>query len=155
MNRRKARENAFIALFEASFGGEMNEIIKYGRVEASEYAVDPFGEGLIRLYYEHSEEVEEKITAKLKGWTLSRLPKVSIAVLRLSVTEMLYGQPDMESVVINEAVELSKKFGDDSDYQFINGLLGSLARERHANSEKTEIKTPDEAPVEVSAQTEC
>lgn len=151
MNRRKARENAFIALFEASFGGEIDEIIKFGRVEASEYAVDPFGEELIRLYYAHAEEVEEKITAKLKGWTMSRLPKVSVAVLRLSVTEMLYGQPDMDSVVINEAVELSKKFGDDNDYQFINGLLGSLAREQHSQSEKEETKLPEAAQEE----TEC
>lgn len=149
MNRRKARENAFIALFEASFNGSsVDEIILYGRREATDYAVDPYGEQIIRMYYEHADEIEARIVSRLKGWTLSRLPRVSLAILRLAVAEMLYCQPDMDSVVINEAVELSKKFGDDSDYQFINGLLGTLAREEHHGHhapEQTEAETAENA----------
>lgn len=130
MNRRKARENTFIALFESSFGGEMPEIIQYSREEAGEYQVDEFGEGLLVQYAAHTDEVENAIETRLKGWKVNRLPRVSLAVLRLAVTEMLYSDEEMDSVAINEAVEISKKFGDEGDYQFINGILGSISREK-------------------------
>lgn len=135
MNRRKARENAFIALFEASFGGDVEEIIALSRAEESEYAVDAFGEDLLRLYKAHAEEVDSAIESKLKGWKVTRLARVNLAVLRLAITEMRYAQPDLESVVINEAVEITKKYADEDDYQFVNGVLGSLAREQAPQAE--------------------
>ena len=54
---------------------------------------------------------------------------MTITVLRLAIAEMLYGAEHKPSVAINEAVELAKKYGADEDYQFVNGLLGSIARE--------------------------
>ena len=59
-----------------------------------------------------------------------RLPRVSLTVLRLALAEMLYGDEKKVGVVINEAVELTKKYGADEDYQFVNGLLGTVAREQ-------------------------
>ena len=128
MTRRQARERAFIALFEHSFGGDMEEIIACGRQEPAEYAVDEFGESLLRLYLAHRDEIDGAIEARLKGWKTERLARVNLALLRLAVAEMRYAEPDMDSVVINEAVELAKKYADEADYQFINGLLGSLSR---------------------------
>ena len=72
----------------------------------------------------------EIITAHLKGWTLSRVPRVSLVALRLALAEMLYGDEQKPGVAINEAVELVKKYGAEDDYQFVNGLLGAVARER-------------------------
>lgn len=129
MNRRQARENAFIALFENSFGTPLQEVIEFSRSEESEYAIDAFGEDLLRMYAQHTAEVDVAIESKLKGWKVNRLPRVNLSILRLAVTEMRYGQPDMDSVVINEAVELAKKYAGDDDYQFVNGVLGSLARQ--------------------------
>lgn len=134
MNRRKARENAFIALFEVSFGGSIEEVVSAGREVDDAYAVDEFGLTLLNGFAQHSQEVDTLIESKLKGWKVNRLARVSLAVLRLAVTEMLYGQPGMDSVVINEAVELSKKYGEQEDYQFVNGVLGSLARARGQNN---------------------
>ena len=77
----------------------------------------------------HREETDQLIASKLKNWTLARLPRVSAAILRLAVAEMRYSGQDMDSVVINEAVELAKKYAGDDDYQFINGVLGAIVRQ--------------------------
>lgn len=129
MKRRTARENAFIAAFEASFRPEeLEEIIADSR-ECGEYAVDEYGEALLCNMTAHREEIDQLIASKLKNWTLARLPRVSAAILRLAVAEMRYSGQDMDSVVINEAVELAKKYAGDDDYQFINGVLGAIARQ--------------------------
>ena len=138
MNRRTARENAFIAAFEMSFGScEPDEIVQYSR-ECGEYAVDDFGQALLANYVAHLSEIDGLIRPKLKDWTLERLPRVNRTLLRLAVAEMRFcGQMDMDSIVINEAVELAKKYaaGED-DYQFINGVLGSISRDHASQAEE-------------------
>ena len=91
--------------------------------------MDEFGRKLINDYYEHSAEINDMIRDHLKGWTIDRIPRVSLTVLRLALSEILYGDEKLPSVTINEAVELTKKFGGNEDYQFVNGLLGSVVRE--------------------------
>ena len=129
LNRRTARENAFMAAFAATFDGAMPEEVIEIHNEQGENVVDVFGQALLRNYYEHSAEVNDMIKAHLRNWTIDRLPRVSVTVLRLALSEMLYSDEKMPSVVINEAVELTKKFGGEGDYQFVNGLLGSVVRE--------------------------
>ncbi len=131
MKRKTARENAFIAAFEAAFRPEeVGEIIRYSR-ECGEYAVDDYGEALLCNLTAHREEIDEMISSKLKDWTLARLPKVNLTILRLAVAEMRFSvqEKDMDSIVINEAVELAKKYAGDGDYQFINGVLGAVSRD--------------------------
>ena len=131
MKRRTARENALLAIFEYSFeANSMEEIIAASR-EADEYAVDAYGEALLINFCAHRQEIDETIAGHLKkGWSLSRLPRVNLSILRLAVTEMLYSEEDMDSIVANEAVELAKKYAGDDDYQFINGILGSISRSK-------------------------
>lgn len=93
-------------------------------------APDAFANRLLAAMNDHAAELDEIITAHLKGWTLPRVPRVSLVALRLALAEMLYGEEQKPGVAINEAVELVKKYGADDDYQFVNGLLGSVARER-------------------------
>ena len=57
---------------------------------------------------------------------MERIPRVTITILRLAIAEMLYGPEHKPSVAINEAVELTKKYGAEEDYQFVNGLLEAL-----------------------------
>lgn len=140
LNRRQARENAFILLFESSFGRELDELMESCRDDKEEFHIDSFSEQLLREYYLHQEEVDKTITARLKGWTMDRLPRVSLALLRLAVTEMQYGEQDMDSVVINEIVELAKKYGDEKDYQFINGVLGNISRDKAAPQEGSALQ---------------
>lgn len=129
LTRRTARENAFLAAFASTFDNTMPEDVIALNNELGENRVDEFGRKLIDDYYEHSAEINDMIRDHLKGWTIDRIPRVSLTVLRLALSEILYGDEKLPSVTINEAVELTKKFGGNEDYQFVNGLLGSVVRE--------------------------
>lgn len=129
LTRRTARENAFLAAFASTFDNAMPEDVIALNNELGENRVDEFGRKLINEYYEHSAEINDMIRDHLKGWTIDRIPRVSLTVLRLALSEILYGDEKLPSVTINEAVELTKKFGGNEDYQFVNGLLGSVVRE--------------------------
>lgn len=132
VSRRKARENAFTAMFEASFGNQVDEITDF-RLAENENIIDEYGKWLLAQYTGHADVIDVLIEERLKGWTASRLPKVSLAILRLAIAEMLYSEEDMDSIVINEAVEISKKYGDECDYQFINGVLGNISKSAALN----------------------
>ena len=73
--------------------------------------------------------IDEKIEKNSRGWKLSRLSKVSLAVLRLGIYELLFEKDTPVGVTINEAVELAKKYGGEEDAPFVNGVLGAVARE--------------------------
>ena len=129
--RREARENAFLLAFSQTFGDvPLQEALTTNAETDEEHPVDVFGKRLLNAYYNHSDEVDDLIRDHLRNWTMSRLPRVSLTVLRLALAEMLYGDEKKVGVVINEAVELTKKYGADEDYQFVNGLLGAVAREK-------------------------
>lgn len=130
LSRRQARENAFLLAFAQTFGEEpLDDALENNRSYDDEHPVDAFGEHLLRTFYDHSAEVDDAIRDHLRGWTMSRLPRVTLTVLRIAIAEMLFGGENAPGVAINEAVELAKKYGAENDYQFVNGLLGSVARE--------------------------
>ncbi len=137
ITRRKARENAFIAVFEAGFSSnDIEEILTLTQEvpEYEDYMLDSFAISLINNYYNHAEEVNDVIESKLQKWTQSRISRVASAILRLSVAEMLFSEEkDMDSIIINEAVEICKKFAGDNDYQFVNGVLGAIAKDKSEN----------------------
>ena len=91
---------------------------------------------ILRDMEAHSEEIDDVIRANLKGWTIARVPRVSLVALRVALAEMMYGEEKKTSVAINEAVELVKKYGSDKDYQFVNGLLGTVARAQDKPAEE-------------------
>ena len=96
------------------------------------YDKTEYSNELIKTYYDHADEVNEMIQSKLKKWTSSRISRVCSAVLRLSTAEMMFSDENLDSVIINEAVELCKKFAGDNDYQFVNGVLGAISKELRA-----------------------
>lgn len=73
------------------------------------------------------DEIDKKISEVSKGWTIDRIGKVELAILRLAVYEILYDEGIPTSVSINEAVELAKKFGPQDSYSFVNGILARFA----------------------------
>lgn len=128
MNRKEAREQAFILVFEKSFRDEpVPEIIEAAK-EGRELPGDAYMEQAAEGVFQHLEEIDEAIKANLTGWKLERLSRVSLAVLRLSVFEMLHREDIPVSVSINEAVELAKRFATKDDAAYVNGVLGSVAR---------------------------
>lgn len=136
MTRRKSRENAFIAVFEAGFSAnDLEDILAVTQElpEYEEYMLDDFALNLIKMYYDHADEVNDVIQSKLKNWKHDRISRVCSAVLRLSVSEMMYSAEDVDSIVINEAVEMCKKFAGEGDYQFVNGVLGAVSKDLREN----------------------
>lgn len=131
ITRRSAREQAFILLFEMSFSEDefSLEQIKENamdsrNVEFCEYAVKS-----AQCVNKNITEIDEIISSHLKkGWKISRISKVSLAVLRLAIYEMKYEDEIPIGVSINEAVELSKKYSIDES-GFVNGVLGSVSRD--------------------------
>ena len=73
------------------------------------------------------DEIDKKISEVSKGWTIDRIGKVELAVIRLAVYEILFDEGIPASVAINEAVELAKKFGPQDSYSFVNGILARFA----------------------------
>lgn len=130
-DKRKAREQAFIILFERSFNSELtiDEILKIA-VESEVIEKNKMTADIVRKAEEHIDEIDGVIEKKLKGWSKQRISKVSLALLRMAVCEMKYFDKVPVGVSINEAVEICKVYGSDEDKSFINGILGSIAREK-------------------------
>ena len=122
--RRESRETAFLTAFAATFEPETPLV----PAETESAAPDAFATQLLAAMNDHAAELDEIITARLKGWTLARVPRVSLVALRLGLAEMLYGEEQKTGVAINEAVELAKAFGSDNSSKFINGVLGTAYR---------------------------
>ena len=81
-------------------------------------------------------EIDDIIEKCSQKWARSRISRVSMSILRISIYEMLYGEDVPTEVSINEAVELAKKFDSDDSYTFVNGVLG--AAEKLINKENTD-----------------
>lgn len=130
--RSEARRAAFTQVFQMKqHREEMEEIMGYMLEEMPE-CNDNLGyiTTVVNGVKEHEAEIEDIISAHLKkGWSLSRISKVSAAVLKLAVYEMKYVEDVPPKVAINEAVELVKKYGAEEDPAFVNGVLGAVFKE--------------------------
>ncbi len=126
MNRTQQREQAFCLVFQNMFNNEETlEIYNENVAKVGDYAKRLF-EGVIA----NVDEIDCCINTHAKGWKTKRLPKVNLAILRLAIYEINYVDEVPDSVAINEAVELAKKYSGEGDYSFINGILGSVAKEK-------------------------
>ncbi|MBS6860897.1 MAG: transcription antitermination factor NusB [Clostridiales bacterium] len=129
MKRREARQQAFVLVFEQSFSHDgMEQIIDVAEA-VMEKPVDEFAGRMALGTETNLPLIDEKIEKNSRGWKLSRLSKVSLAVLRLGIYELLFEKDTPVGVTINEAVELAKKYGGEEDAPFVNGVLGAVARE--------------------------
>ncbi len=129
MTRTQARELAFFIVFEHAFSGEgVDEIVEKSS-EARDVQVPDFSRSLASLVIEKKDELDGHIERLAKGWKLERISRVSRAILRLAICEMLFSEDVPESVAINEAVNLCKTYAGEDDFSFVNGILGTLSRE--------------------------
>ncbi len=88
-----------------------------------------FAETYLRNLIDHKKKIDNEIEKKLKGWTLNRLSKIDLAILRLGTYEILFEEEIPKNVSINEAVELAKKYSEEESKKFINGILDAIAQE--------------------------
>lgn len=122
--RSEEREQAFCLLFQSLFNTDENFEIYEENIES----VGDYARSIALAVEEKKDNLDGLIEKYSKGWKVKRLPKVNLAILRLAAYEILFVDDVPESVAINEAVELAKKYSGESDYSFINGVLGALVK---------------------------
>ena len=130
LSRSEMREQAFMLLFSKSFDDEPLENTIEDNAEMFRGGVCPYAQAVVSGIEDKRDEIDSLISSKLKkGWSLRRLSKPSLAILRLAVYEIIYLENIPDGVAVNEAVELAKKYTIDES-GFINGILGSVVREK-------------------------
>lgn len=131
MNRRQEREQAFILIFEKAFRPDVELDDIFEMAEESEFMIPSvFSKELAILVYDNIELIDKEVQAVSIGWNTSRMSKVALAIIRLAVAEIKFKEDIPVSVSINEAVELTKKFASPEDASFVNGVLGTIARQQ-------------------------
>ena len=129
MTRQNAREMMMQILYQLDVNNEFDvdkqekylENLDMGKQE--EYC-----RNILSLICNKKKEIDEKISSNCRNWTVNRMPKTDLAVLRLAVCEILFLDDMPNSVSINEAVELAKKYGEETSFSYINGILGAISR---------------------------
>ncbi len=131
MTRRQAREQAFILLFEKSFSPEktVDELLEFAK-DLRMLEDDTFVSSLMHTTCDNIEKIDEFIVENSKGWNINRIPRVTLAIIRLALAEILYFDDVPEGVSVNEAVELAKKYSTPEDASYINGILGTVVRSK-------------------------
>lgn len=135
MKRSELRENIFKLLFRVEFNKEedmleqmnlyFDDIPLEGASVISGKSQD-FIQEKYRQITNRLPEIDGKIEEAAEGWTIQRMGKVELTILRLALFEILFDDEVPTPVAINEAVELAKKFGGDDSPAFINGILGKI-----------------------------
>ncbi|MBO8125886.1 MAG: transcription antitermination factor NusB [Firmicutes bacterium] len=131
MSRRLARETALKALYQAEIG--KFQITESAQILIHEFAlaedVAKYVREVTSGVMEHLEEIDSLINQFSIDWPINRLGSIERNILRIAVFELSYREDIPDSVAINEAVELAKKYGDDASPKFVNGVLGNILRQ--------------------------
>ena len=132
MDRSEARAHAMKLVYEWEMGGDGGEDTRLNLLEVipEENEAD-FMNGLFEGVIARQEEIDACIQEFARGWTLERITRVDLAILRVATYELLLGEVPA-SVVINEAVQLAATYSTEKASAFINGVLGSISRREKA-----------------------
>lgn len=129
--RSKARKRALDILFASELRSEDPVVALDRAIEAGEGPTNDYTSTLVRGVVEHQSRIDEVLTTYSKGWTLARMPVVDRNVLRIGVYELLWGDSDVPgTVAVSEAMHLVQDLSTDDSPAFVNGLLGSVMRDR-------------------------
>lgn len=133
MNRTAIREHTFKLLYSNEIQKEIEEEQIEIFIEASNIEGQEQIEYIKNSFYgiqKNIEEIKKLIEKNLKEkWTIERISKIDVAILKLAIYEILYSEVPYK-VAINEAIELAKKYGDDNSKKFVNGILASIVKEK-------------------------
>ena len=138
MQRTAMRELAFKLVYETEVQKENDEEQIQIFLENNEITDEKVAEYLTHVINGlkvNQDEIDELISKNLKeNWSLSRIPKITLSLLKLAIFEMVYTKLPYK-VAINEVVELAKKYADDAAPTFINGILASIVKEKKLDKE--------------------
>ena len=141
MSRRKSRIIAFQGLYSWNVGGMSEKDVlelswlttdSFEKEESGKTALDEEGATFSRMLIagtiENIEKIDETIKKHLTNWDFSRLNKVTLAILRMSVYSLLFTKDIDSSVVIDEAIDIAKNYGPDDSYKFVNAILDNISK---------------------------
>ena len=131
MTRREAREFMMITCYQMDLVGGFDvdrhdELLNDKKLGNQNNYV----EIMFSLLCNKIDEIDEKIQAHSETWDIKRIPKTDLAAIRIGALELLYMDDVPDSVAINEAIELAKKYGEESSSVYVNGILGALLQEK-------------------------
>lgn len=130
MTRRESREQAFALVFEMSFQNlPVRELVE-NAVDCRDLEVDEYAIDAAIAVQRNQGAIDSIIELHSAKWKLARLPRVTLSILRLAIGELSFMEGVPEGAVINEAVELAKKYGGDEDPAYVNGVLGGYVRKK-------------------------
>jgi transcription antitermination protein NusB len=133
--RRKSRELALQMLYQSDLGGQAADDVRQsfwkGRGEVDR-EVQGFAEDIFRVAQDRSAEIDKLIQSHAENWRMDRMAAVDRNVLRAAVAELIGFPQTPRAVVINEAIEIARKFSAPESAQFINGVLDSIGKELDA-----------------------
>lgn len=128
MKRSESREQAFTLIFERAFKDEtIDEIIEQAAIGRN-LQIDDYAYHLAKDVSDHMPWLDQTITSYSKKWKLNRMSRVALSILRMSLWEIDHIDSVPIGASINEAVELAKKYGNEDDFSFVNGVLGAYVR---------------------------
>ncbi|HTX56999.1 MAG TPA: transcription antitermination factor NusB [Candidatus Acidoferrales bacterium] len=128
-SRRQAREAALQTLYAIAVGHRDpgDALAELAGADETEYRA--FVKDLVLGTLDHAQEVDALLSPLLEGWTIERLPTIDRLLLEMGAFELRHRPQTPRAVVINEAVELAKRFSTEDSNRFVNGVLNAIAKE--------------------------
>ncbi len=137
MGRHEQREQLFKLLFRVEFNSpdEMPEQVKLffqdDEIQYTEVAMESIQSKFAGIQ-EKLSEIDGMLNEKAEGWNVTRMGKVELTVLRIAVYEMLFDEDIPDTVAINEAIEIAKKYGQAASGSFVNAVLAKFVKKQEA-----------------------
>ena len=145
--RRKARELALQMLFQHDMSGNgADQIIEtFEELQKSKANTQEFAKKIFRGTVEHLTDIDEKIQNQAENWRLSRMAAVDRNIIRMSVYEFLHENDTPKLVIIDEAIEIAKRFGTQKSPQFINGILDGILKRYNLGADETRAQKTEQS----------
>ena len=141
MSRKKARDNAFKCIYELEFikDKSLDDILSncYEENNNSEEEKQ-YIQMIVNGVKENIKKIDDIILSKLKNWSLDRIAKIDLAILRLAIYEVLYVDSIPDKVSANEAVELAKTYGNNDSKSFVNGVIAKVIEDKEDGNGRKE-----------------
>lgn len=132
LTRHQMRENVFILVFERIFNSDSAQELLDTAREIGEMEISPEVEQMFLGVVRNQPAIDDVISHNLKKWTMNRISKVSLAILRLGVYEIFYCDGIDDDITVSECVKLASDYAYEDDISFINGILGNIVRAKAA-----------------------
>lgn len=139
LTRRDIREKALQSLFQLSANEDLSKEVAMQKAltnnsedkeELEDIEIPSYLNDLVSGVIEQQQVIDSKINSHLKNWSINRLAKTDLLVMRIAVYEMLFVEDVPNKVALNEALEIIKRYSDEKSSKFVNGILSNMIEEK-------------------------